>query len=65
MLPFDPIGTGGIPPRRWFRAKSADDKVVMRNHRTATDAASGKKLEFRGIVIWHIASAPDLMGAIS
>jgi predicted SnoaL-like aldol condensation-catalyzing enzyme len=33
-----------------------DDKVVVRNHWTATDPSSGKKLEFRGIVIWRIAN---------
>jgi predicted ester cyclase len=33
-----------------------DDKVVVRNHWTATDTRSGKKLEFRGIVIWRIAN---------
>ncbi len=33
-----------------------DDKVVVRNHWTATDSQSGKKLEFRGIVIWRIAA---------
>ena len=33
-----------------------DDKVVVRNHWTATDSQSGKKLEFRGIVIWRIAN---------
>jgi predicted SnoaL-like aldol condensation-catalyzing enzyme len=33
-----------------------DDKVVVRNHWTATDSSGGKKLEFRGIVIWRIAS---------
>lgn len=33
-----------------------DDKVVVRNHWTATDAQNGKKLEFRGIVIWRIAN---------
>jgi predicted SnoaL-like aldol condensation-catalyzing enzyme len=33
-----------------------DDKVVVRNHWTATDLASGKQLEFRGIVIWRIAN---------
>lgn len=33
-----------------------DDKVVVRNHWTATDPASGKRLEFRGIVIWRIAN---------
>jgi predicted SnoaL-like aldol condensation-catalyzing enzyme len=32
-----------------------DDKVVVRNHRTGTEAASGKKFEFSGIVIWRIA----------
>jgi predicted ester cyclase len=31
-----------------------DDKVVVRNHWTATDSQNGKKLEFRGIVIWRI-----------
>ena len=33
-----------------------DDKVVVRNHWTASDSQSGKKLEFRGIVIWRIAA---------
>jgi predicted ester cyclase len=33
-----------------------DDKVVVRNHWTATDSQTGKKLEFRGIVIWRIAA---------
>jgi predicted ester cyclase len=33
-----------------------DDKVVVRNHWTATDSQSGKRLEFRGIVIWRIAA---------
>ena len=28
-----------------------DDKVVVRNHWTATDSQTAKKLEFRGIVI--------------
>jgi predicted SnoaL-like aldol condensation-catalyzing enzyme len=32
-----------------------DDRVVVRNHWTATDSQSGKRLEFRGIVIWRIA----------
>jgi predicted ester cyclase len=32
-----------------------DDKVVVRNHWTATDSQTGKRLEFRGIVIWRIA----------
>ena len=32
-----------------------DDRVVVRNHWTATDSQAGKKLEFRGIVIWRIA----------
>src|ERR1700731_2228099 len=33
-----------------------DDKVVVRNHWTATDALGGKVIEFRGIVIWRIAN---------
>ena len=33
-----------------------DDRVVVRNHWTATDSQNGKKLEFRGIVIWRIAA---------
>jgi predicted ester cyclase len=33
-----------------------NDKVVVRNHWTATDAQKGKRLEFRGIVIWRIAN---------
>ena len=33
-----------------------DDKVVVRNHWAATDAQNGKRLEFRGIVIWRIAN---------
>lgn len=33
-----------------------DDRVVVRNHWTATDSRTGKKLEFRGIVIWRIAA---------
>jgi predicted ester cyclase len=33
-----------------------DDKVMVRNHWTATDAQSGKRLEFRGIVLWRIAN---------
>ena len=33
-----------------------DDRVVVRNHRTAADSQTGKKLEFRGIVIWRIAA---------
>ena len=32
-----------------------DDKVVVRNHWTGTEAATGKKFEFSGIVIWRIA----------
>lgn len=32
-----------------------DDKVVIRNHWTGTEAASGTKYEFSGIVIWRIA----------
>ena len=30
------------------------DKVVVRNHWTGTDASSGTKYEFSGIVIWRI-----------
>jgi ketosteroid isomerase-like protein len=33
-----------------------DDEVVVRNRWTATDSQTGKKLEFRGIVIWRIAA---------
>ena len=33
-----------------------DDKVAVRNHWTATDTQSEKRLEFRGIVIWRIAN---------
>ena len=32
-----------------------DDKVVVRNRWTGTEAASGQRLEFSGIVIWRIA----------
>lgn len=32
------------------------DKVVVRNHWTGTDATTGQKIEFRGIVIWRIAA---------
>jgi predicted SnoaL-like aldol condensation-catalyzing enzyme len=32
-----------------------DDRVVVRNHWTGTEAASGQRLEFSGIVIWRIA----------
>lgn len=32
-----------------------DDRVVARNHWTGTDATSGVKYEFFGIVIWRIA----------
>jgi len=31
-----------------------DDKVVVRNHWTGTEASSGTKYEFSGIVIWRI-----------
>ena len=31
-----------------------DDKVVVRNHWTGTDAGNGQRLQFRGIVIWRI-----------
>ena len=33
-----------------------DDKVVVRNHWTGTDAASQQRLEFSGIVVWRIAN---------
>jgi predicted SnoaL-like aldol condensation-catalyzing enzyme len=33
-----------------------DDKVVVRNHWTGTDAASQQRLQFSGIVIWRIAN---------
>src|SRR5882757_8843668 len=33
-----------------------DDKVVVRNHWTGTDAATKQRLEFSGIVIWRIAT---------
>lgn len=32
-----------------------DDKVVVRNHWTGTEAVSGTKYEFSGIVIWRVA----------
>jgi predicted ester cyclase len=32
------------------------DRMVVRNHWTATDSQTGKKLAFRGIVIWRIAA---------
>ena len=32
-----------------------DDKVVVQNRWTGTEAATGKKVEFSGIVIWRIA----------
>jgi len=32
------------------------DRVVVRNHWTGADAASGQRLEFSGIVIWRIAN---------
>jgi predicted SnoaL-like aldol condensation-catalyzing enzyme len=32
-----------------------DDKVVVQNRWTGTEAATGKKIEFSGIVIWRIA----------
>jgi predicted SnoaL-like aldol condensation-catalyzing enzyme len=31
-----------------------DDKVVVRNHWTGTEAATGTKFEFSGMVIWRI-----------
>ena len=33
-----------------------EDKVVVRNHWTGTDAASRQRLDFSGIVIWRIAN---------
>jgi predicted SnoaL-like aldol condensation-catalyzing enzyme len=33
-----------------------DDKVVVRNHWTGTDAATKQRMEFSGIVIWRIAN---------
>jgi predicted SnoaL-like aldol condensation-catalyzing enzyme len=33
-----------------------DDKVVVRNHWTGTDALSQQRIEFSGIVIWRIAN---------
>lgn len=30
------------------------DKVVVRNRWTGTDAKSGQKIEFKGIVIWRV-----------
>ena len=33
-----------------------DDKVVVRNRWTGTEAATGTKFEFSGIVIWRIAN---------
>lgn len=32
-----------------------DDRVVVRNHWTGTEAASGTRYEFSGMVIWRIA----------
>jgi predicted SnoaL-like aldol condensation-catalyzing enzyme len=32
-----------------------DDRVVVRNHWTGTEVASGTRYEFSGIVIWRIA----------
>ena len=32
-----------------------DDRVVVRNHWTGTEAATGTRYEFSGIVIWRIA----------
>jgi predicted SnoaL-like aldol condensation-catalyzing enzyme len=39
-----------------------DDKVAVRNHWTATDAVSGEKLQFRGIVIWRVANRKIVEG---
>jgi predicted ester cyclase len=33
-----------------------DDRIVVRNHWTATDSQNGTRIEFRGIVIWRIAA---------
>lgn len=33
-----------------------DDRVVVRNRWTGTDASSGRRIEFSGIVIWRIAN---------
>jgi predicted SnoaL-like aldol condensation-catalyzing enzyme len=33
-----------------------DDKVVVRNHWTCTEAASGQRMKLSGIVIWRIAN---------
>jgi predicted ester cyclase len=33
-----------------------DDKVVVRNRWTATESASGHRVEFSGIVIWRVAA---------
>jgi predicted SnoaL-like aldol condensation-catalyzing enzyme len=33
-----------------------DDKIVVRNHWTGTNAASNQRIEFSGIVIWKIAN---------
>jgi predicted SnoaL-like aldol condensation-catalyzing enzyme len=32
-----------------------DDRVVVRNHWTGTEASSGTRYEFSGIVVWRIA----------
>jgi predicted SnoaL-like aldol condensation-catalyzing enzyme len=32
-----------------------DDRVVVRNHWTGTDATTNQRIEFHGIVIWRIA----------
>jgi predicted SnoaL-like aldol condensation-catalyzing enzyme len=37
-----------------------DDRVVVRNHWTGTEAASKQRLEFSGIVIWRIAAGQIL-----
>lgn len=33
-----------------------DDRVVVRNYWTGTDAKNGQKIQFKGIVIWRIES---------
>jgi predicted ester cyclase len=49
--------------RRWPDLKvtvedlfAEDDKVVVRNSWTATEAATGQKIEFHGFVMWRFAN---------
>jgi predicted SnoaL-like aldol condensation-catalyzing enzyme len=44
-----------ISMSRFLDLIAEDDKVVVRNHWTGTEAASGTKYEFSEIVIWRIA----------